>query len=76
VTDWQQAGVAVSALVVVGVAWLMLRHWRREWEARLAVLTTLETETARHLDKLVPEQRAPSDPVWWDLVTERGGEER
>ncbi|BAL87366.1 hypothetical protein AMIS_21460 [Actinoplanes missouriensis 431] len=76
-SDWQLFGAGVVALIVVAAVWLMIRHWRRTWEARLAVLTAWEDETARHVPSLVPAQRQPVDPFWAEFIeTQRDGEDR
>lgn len=70
----------LAVLVVAGgtsaVTILVHARWSR-WRGRRRVRAAVEQVTARHVVRLVPPQRVPTDPQsWWDLVLEQDGDER
>lgn len=70
---------ALAGFVTMFACGLTLRawYWLREWPARRRVQRAVERETAVHVGDLVPEQREPSDPVWWEFVPgQQQGEDR
>lgn len=66
-------GLLVCQALDVG---LWAADWWRVRQGRRRVHAALERETARHIGNLVPDQREPSDPVWWEFVpTQRNGDD-
>ncbi len=57
--------LVLAAFAVAG--WLVV-WWRARWRAAQRVLAAVELEAARHVGRLVPGQRQPVDPVWWEFV--------
>lgn len=74
-----KALAAMLVPLVAGIGWALLSvvDAVRVWRGRRHVRAAVERETARHVGRLVPLQRPPTDPQpWWDFVLERDGDDR
>ncbi len=71
VPGWLVPCAAVFSTVGMGVLDALLSERRRKRRVNAAE----EKAVAANIDRLVPEQRGASDPVWWEFVPkQRDGE--